>query len=172
MIFAQLSVRDHSMSVASTLTPELLFRRHYRGLVAALTVASGNRELAADSVQEAFVELCKRWDKIGRYDKPEAWLMRVAVNRVRSEQRSLGRRAAALLRLDPQPEEMQPGIPPDLAKAFRALPSRQRLACCLFYILDLSLEEVSQAMGISEGAVGSHLYRARTSLRTMLEEAS
>jgi RNA polymerase sigma factor (sigma-70 family) len=172
MTFAQLTAREHVVSGASALTPELLFRRHYRGLVAALTIASGNRELAADSVQEAFVELCKRWDKIGQYEKPEAWLMRVAVNRVRSEQRSLGRRAAALLRLDTQPEDTPPNVPPDLAKAFRALPSRQRLACCLFYILDLSLEEVSQAMGISEGAVGSHLHRARTSLRAMLEEAS
>jgi len=52
------------------------------------------------------------------------------------------------------------------------LPARQRLACSLFYILDLSLEEVAETMGISSGAVGSHLNRARTALRPLLKEWS
>ena len=154
-------------------TPELLFRRHYRDLVGALAVACGSRELAADAVQEAFVELCKGWDKIGAYEKPEGWLMRVAVNKVRSEQRSLRRRAVVLLRLqEREPEAFEPPVPLMIAETFRRLPARQRLACSLFYVLDLSVDEVAEVMGISSGAAGSHLHRARTALRPLLEEWS
>jgi RNA polymerase sigma-70 factor, ECF subfamily len=174
-----ITMSDHGLPVlerdgawVDTLGPELLFRRHYRPLVAALTVACGNRELAADAVQDAFVELCKRWSKISGYQQPEAWLMRVAVNRTRSEQRSIRRRATALLRMKPTPRDDPPGVPAHLVRAFQSLPGRQRLACSLFYILDLPLEEVAQTMGISVGAAGAHLHRARTTMRSLLEESS
>jgi RNA polymerase sigma factor (sigma-70 family) len=154
---------------AEGLTPELLFRRHYRPLVAALAVACGNRELAADSVQDAFVALCKQWGKIRGYEKPEAWLMRVAINRARSERRWLRRRAAVLIRIDPDEPRDVVAVPDHLATAFRGLPERQRLACSLFYVLDLPLEEVARTMGISVGAAGTHLHRARNTMRTLLE---
>ncbi|MCJ7796510.1 MAG: sigma-70 family RNA polymerase sigma factor, partial [Thermoleophilia bacterium] len=160
----ELPVVKREAAWGESLSPELLFRRHYRPLVATLTVACGNRELAADAVQDAFVELCKRWSKISGYERPEAWLMRVAVNRTRSEQRSLRRRATALLRLGASPTEDLPGIPAHIVQAFRNLPPRQRLACSLFYVLDLPLQEVAQTMGISVGAAGTHLHRARTTM--------
>ncbi len=153
-------------------SPALLFSRYYRPLVAALAVSCGSRELAADCVQDAFVELCKRWGKISGYEKPEAWLMRVAVNRARSEQRSLRRRAAALLRMEPAAPNDPVRAPDHLIRAFRNLPARQRLACSLFYILDLPLEEVAGTMGISVGAASSHLSRARNAMRLHLEEWS
>ena len=174
-----ITMSDHGLPVlerdgawADDLGPELLFRKHYRPLVAALTVACGNRELAADAVQDAFVELCKRWSKISGYQQPEAWLMRVAVNRTRSEQRSLRRRAAALLRMEPTLRDDPRGVPAHLVGAFQGLPARQRLACSLFYILDLPLEEVAQTMGISVGAAGAHLHRARTTMRPLLKEST
>lgn len=166
-------VRPSVRPGTTLVTPESLFRRHYRDLVGALAVASGSRELAADAVQDAFVELCERWEKIGKYERPEAWLMRVAVNKVRSEQRLLRRRATVLLRLrERQPEAFEPPVPAMVVGAFRRLPTRQRLACCLFYLLDLSVDETADVMGISSGAVGSHLHRARTALHPMLEEWS
>jgi DNA-directed RNA polymerase specialized sigma24 family protein len=155
---------------ADGLSPELLFSRHYRPLVAALALACGNQELAADCVEDAFVELCRRWSKVGSYEKPEAWLMRVAVNRARSEQRSLRRRAAALARTELSPPDDPIGVPAHLVRAFQSLPARQRLACSLFYVVDLPLEEVAHTMGISVGAAGAHLYRARNSMRSLLEE--
>jgi RNA polymerase sigma-70 factor (ECF subfamily) len=168
----RLPVLERNGAWADDVGPELLFRKHYRPLVAALAVACGNRELAADAVQDAFVELCRRWSKISGYEQPEAWLMRVAVNRTRSERRSLRRRAAALLRMDPTPRDDPPGVPVHLVRAFQSLPARQRLACSLFYILDLPLEEVARTMGISVGAVGAHLHRARATMRPLLEESS
>jgi RNA polymerase sigma-70 factor (ECF subfamily) len=150
---------------------EALFRQHYRRLVGALYVACGDRELAADAVQQAFVELWVNWGRIGKYDRPSAWVARVAVNRLRSYRRSLRRRAAALLRLEREPQGVveQADPPSDVAALLRQLPLRQRLAAVLYYIDDRSVSDVAEIMGISEGAVNSHLHRAREALRPLLE---
>ena len=58
----------------------------------------------------------------------------------------------------------------DLLRALRALPVRQREATVLFYVADLPLQAVADVMGISDGAVKSHLARAREGLRLSLEE--
>ncbi|HZB42618.1 MAG TPA: sigma factor, partial [Ilumatobacter sp.] len=59
---------------------DALFADHYARLVRALTLVAGDREVAADAVQEAFVRAHLRWRKIGRYDDPIGWVRRVAIN--------------------------------------------------------------------------------------------
>ena len=51
----------------------------------------------------------------------------------------------------------------------RPLPARQRTAAALFFSADLSVAEIAAVMSISEGAVKSHLSRARDTLRKALE---
>jgi RNA polymerase sigma-70 factor (ECF subfamily) len=73
--------------------------------------------------------------------------------------------------MEPALSHDPPGVPAHVVRAFQGLPGRQRLACSLFYILDLPLEDVAQTMGISVGAAGAHLYRARATMRPLLEES-
>ena len=47
------------------------FLTHHGPLVRTLTVITGDAELAADAVQEAFQRAYVRWRKVGRYD--ERW---------------------------------------------------------------------------------------------------
>jgi RNA polymerase sigma-70 factor (ECF subfamily) len=42
-----------------------------------------------------------RWSRVGGYDLPEVWVRRVALNLAAMADRSLRRRARALLRLGP-----------------------------------------------------------------------
>lgn len=51
----------------------------------------------------------------------------------------------------------------------RSLPERQRQAVVLHYLVDSPLVAVADAMGISEGAVKAHLFKARAALRGRLE---
>ena len=138
-------------------SPDDVFRHEYARLVSALTLWSGDREAAADAVQDAFLELIRRWDRISGYDDPVGWVRRVSINRLRSHHRILASRAAALTRLarvkprsDAEPESG--GVSPEMKAAFARLGARQRLAMTLFYVADLPAVEVAQAMGISEGA--------------------
>lgn len=54
--------------------------------------------------------------------------------------------------------------------AVKDLPPRQREAVAL-YAYGYGFEEAAQMMGISQGAVRSHLARGLSALRTMLEDA-
>lgn len=152
-------------------SPEVLFRNSYRGIVQSLSLAVGDSAAAEDATQDAFVEACVRWNRISRYDNPEAWVRRVAINKLRKMHRSRVRGAIAARRLGsdglvvPPPSELEPGV----LAALDALSPRQRLAVVLSYVDDLSIAEVAAAMGISQGAVSQHLSRARVTFRARLE---
>ena len=162
-----------ALASADAASPESLFRAHYRSLVQSLAVISGgDKEAAADAVGDAFLELEENWDKVVTYENPSAWVRRVALNRLSNQRRSLARRARALLRL-----QSQEGETPERARAtdlalkgeLGRLPLKQRAAIVLFYFADLSVAEVAEAMGVTEGSVNQHLHRAREALRMRLE---
>jgi RNA polymerase sigma-70 factor (ECF subfamily) len=139
-----------------------LFERDYVGLVRALTVAYGDRDVAADAVMEAFVRAWERWGRIRSYDDPAGWIRRVALNQAASEQRNRARRRVASTRWAGQPVvQADPMRDDQLIEAVRHLPLRQREAVGLFYLADLSVRDVASAMGLSEGAVKAHLHHAR-----------
>jgi RNA polymerase sigma-70 factor, ECF subfamily len=155
---------------------ESFMQGHCARLVRALTVISLDREAAADAAQEAFIQLYLRWDHIEDYRDPVAWLYRVGINRCKDYRRFLSRSARVLERLvsqsDPAPAtngtlDWTPEL--DFASSLRSLPRRQRTAATLYYLNDLSVLEIAKIMNISEGAVNSHLHRAREALKALVE---
>lgn len=153
---------------------EDVFRLHYRRLVRSLTAAAGSADLAAEAVQEAYVQAHMHWRRISRYDDPVAWIRRVAVNRVLNQKRSLRRRQAALERLPAEPPvappDEWPGADPAVAAALASLPLRQRTALALRVVDQLPVAEVARAMSISEGAVKAHVHRAKAHVAALLED--
>ncbi len=175
------TVGDRSVSRADTTvdlavieTLETLFRAHYGRLVRALTLVSGNREQAADAVQEAFVKAHLHWRRVSRYDDPVGWVRRVAINRLRDEHRRNGRKQQAMERLAARPDEgdlaidAEPSADATIMTTLADLPRQQRLAVALFYVDGLSVAEVAVAMRLSEGAVKFHLHQGRERLRSVL----
>lgn len=155
---------------------EDVFRAHYGRLVRALTVASGDREVAADAVQEAFVKAHVRWRKVGRLDDPVGWIRRVAINSMRDHHRRGARKQAALSRLAGLAAEQvdapaDPGEHDALRAGIAALPRQRRLAIALHYLDDLPVTEIASALDISEGAVKFHLHAGRQQLREILKTA-
>ena len=154
------------------LCPEDVYEHDHDRLVQALTIVAGNRETAADAVQEAFVRLLRDWGRLSKYDDPAAWVRRVALNLIHDHQRSVWRQASLLRRI-----EKQPSVPGEI-DAFdrelwgqvRILPAKQRTAVALRYVGDLTLCEVAEAMHVSDGTVDQHLRRALRTLRKALEE--
>ncbi len=151
--------------------PEDVYEHDHDRLVQALTVVAGNRETAADAVQEAFVRLVRDWGRVAAYEDPAAWVRRVALNLIQDHRRAIWSQARLLLRI-----EQPPGVPeeirsfdPELWQRVRILPAKQRTAVALRYVGDLTLREVAEAMHVSEGTVDQHLRRALRALRETLE---
>ena len=150
------------------------FRRCFGPMVRSLAVAAGDREVAADCVQDAFMRAFVRWHRVSRLEDPVGWIRHVAVNRMRDHFRKLerGGRAFARVRAQEPMVTSAPSEPSELAALLAQLPTQQRIAAALFYVDDLSVGDVADAMGLSEGAVKYHLHAARTTLRGALEPQS
>ena len=152
--------------------PEDVFEHEYIRLVQALAIVAGDRETAADAVQEAFVHLVRGWTHLSTYEDPAGWVRRVALNKIREHQRSRFKQARLLLKIEQQPslpEELR-SSDPQLWELLRTLPSKQRTAVALHYMGDLTAREVAEVMHVSEGTVDQHLHRALQTLRGKLEE--
>lgn len=150
---------------------DTIFRLHFGRLVRALTLVSGDRERAADAVQEAFVKAHLRRRKLERYDDPVGWIRRVAINRLRDEHRRDDRKRAAIDRagrdLSPDGTTSSDAGRDDrpLMDLLSTLPRQQRLCLALHYVDELSVAEIGRALEISEGAVKFHLHQGRERLR-------
>lgn len=145
------------------------FEAGYWPLVRSLTVICGDREMAADCVQDAFVKAYTRWRKISQYEQPLAWVRRVAINKMKDHGRKKVRGERAMARLGPdEPFFMAEPAPIELTAVLDQLPQQQRIAAALFYVEELSVAEIAETMNLSAGAVKYHLHAARDRLRTVL----
>ena len=147
------------------------FQSGYASLVRALTAICGDRELAADAVQDAFCKAYARWKKVSRYDQPLAWVRHVALNAMRDDVRRSSRWRRNMHRLaEPEIASEHERADFELSQVLAALPQQQRVAAALFYIEQLSVAEIAETMGLSSGAVKFHLHAARERLRVSLAQ--
>jgi RNA polymerase sigma-70 factor (ECF subfamily) len=135
--------------------------------VAGLAYAlSGSRLAAEDLAQDAFLAAYRRWDVIGRYDNPGGWVRRAVAKRSVSAVRRRVTEAKALPKLAASPD-LLPELSPEAADVWRAvrrLPKRQAQVVALFYLEDLSLDDVADTLDVAVETVRTHLSRARKKL--------
>jgi RNA polymerase sigma-70 factor (ECF subfamily) len=145
---------------------DALFACEYPAVVRTVFLICHDHQLAQDVTQDAFVELFARWEKVSRYDRPGAWVRRVAIRRVsRALQRERRRRVAERAVV---PAETAEGADLDVLRAVRRLPLRQRIALVLHYYEDLPLHDVAAVLGCSPATAGVHVHRARAALASEL----
>lgn len=140
-------------------------------LVGSLTLVLGSRAIAEEIAQDALAKALVHWQRIGTYDRPEAWVYKVALNLARSWFRRLAAERRAYRRAGPLLDPAEPGPEEQVTTAMvvrtavAGLPDRQReVLACRFYA-DLSVGETAAAMGCAEGTVKALTNRAVTTLR-------
>ena len=147
-----------------------VYEASYRRLVAQAYAVAGDRVEAEDAVQEAFARAVAAGDRFRRVDNPEAWLRTVALNVLRRR----WRRASLFRALTPRlatPADV-PGISEDhvaVVQGLRSLPFQQRETLALFYLGDLSVQEIAATLGVADGTVKSRLTRGRAALAAVME---
>jgi RNA polymerase sigma-70 factor (sigma-E family) len=152
---------------------DALFREHATPLLRLAVVLTGDRPLAEELVQEAFVRL-HRSGSIPLAGTELAYLRRTVINLSHRHHRHLRvvRRQPALT-VDSSPAAEVDAVRRDgqrqVAAAVRTLPPRQRDCIVLRFYADLSDAEIADTLGISAGSVKTHLHRARAALADRLE---
>src|SRR5690242_17354143 len=126
---------------------EELYLRHADRATRVAYLLTGDRALAEDLVQEAFLRLAGRFLHIRNQAGFESYLRRTVVNlanshhrRARSERSRLARSAA--LR-EPEPPRTDTGDADVLRRALLRLPPRQRTAIVLRFYEDLSEQQTA-----------------------------
>ena len=154
-----------------------LFDAHFQRIYRYLHRLSGERELAADAAQEAFVRLYRRGSLP---DSPEAWLISVAMNLLRNAASTQRRRLRLLtpargenVLSDPPPSPEQAMDAEDTRRQVRAaldrMPDRER-RMLLLRAEGYSYRDIATALRLNEGSVGVLLARARRAFREIYKE--
>jgi RNA polymerase sigma-70 factor (sigma-E family) len=156
---------------------EILFRRQYPILLRIAYSLLGSREGAEDAVQDAFVSLHRHWHGLRDPEAAEAYVRAAVLNRCRSRIRT---RVRDSLRTSDDPAVALPVVGSDevvvsredaavVGAALRRLPRRQREVVTCRYLLELTVAETAETLGISDGAVKRHAHRGLRALHTALE---
>ena len=134
----------------------------------------GNRSLAEELTQEAFV---RAWQKLPSFRGDSAfstWMHRLTVNVVLGHQRSAGRRqiretaAGKEWYSEGNTTRERPGVAVDLERAIAGLPRRARTVFVLHDVEGYKHSEIAQLAGMAVGTSKAQLSRARQLLRKAL----
>lgn len=134
---------------------------------------TGDRFLAEDLVQDAFVRLTGHFQHLRNPGSFDAYLRRTVVNLSRNHWRRM-RVERNYLDREGSSKAVEWTTPPDIEEqdalwtALQRLPHRQRVAAALRYYEDLSEQQVGDVLGCSAQAVKSLVARAMESLRAQI----
>jgi len=147
-----------------------IFRRHRDRMWAVALRTTGDRELAADAVQEAFIAAFRRADRFRGDSAVTTWLHRITVNsaidRLRREKPT-----SPLPPIDPADRHDRFGQAEtalDVHAALATLPEAQRMALVLVDMHGLSVAEAAAVLDVAEGTVKSRCSRGRAALAPLL----
>ncbi len=131
----------------------------------------GNTYDAEDVLQNVFMKLLYSAPHFSDEEHEKAWLIRVTQNHCKNVLKSSSRRNNSELN-----EEISQDKVSDLSKAIdislkiKSLPVNYKTAIYLYYYEDLTTEQISKTLKISQSAVKMRLKRGRELLKSELEE--
>jgi RNA polymerase sigma-70 factor (sigma-E family) len=154
---------------------EALYLRHGPEALRLAYLLTGERELAEDLAQEAFVRVARRFTGLRSADSFHWYLRRTVINLANSHLRRRRVERAHMKTLVSSTIVAASGAnTPDVATrqavrdAIGQLPARQRAVVVLRYYQDLTDEQIASVLGCPVGSVKSSLHRAAAILRQHL----
>lgn len=153
--------------VRNTVSLSAFASEHTVALTRFAYVLCGDRGVAEDLVQDAYLRLYRRFgDTIG-VDAPLAYARRAIVNGAvsRTRKRSTGEVVLADLPDSARSEQWTAADQGAAWQALATLPQRQRAVLVMRYYLDLPDQEIADLLGCRQGSVRSLAARAFGALR-------
>lgn len=165
-------------------TPEELYQRYYRPVVAFFQNKGFSTEESRDLAQETFLRVYRYRERFRGESSPVTWLFQIATNLYKNTLRGMAaqKRDAEEIPLDsteardPESEDnalelMLSGERSRLLrKALEELPPQMKKAVMLRVTGDMKYREIAEEMKVSIETVKAHLYQARQHLRDRLSD--
>jgi RNA polymerase sigma factor (sigma-70 family) len=169
VLLSQAGSTDAMDGLARRWTPRLL-----RYAVRVLGGSQESTETARDVVQETWVGAIRGLRSLRDPGQFPAWIYGIATRKCADAIRTNIRRrrldAQSALKED-SPRQATVGVERqlDLATGIQQLPPKQRAVVHLFYVEELTVEEIATAVRIPPGTVKSRLHHAREALKRHLD---
>jgi RNA polymerase sigma-70 factor (sigma-E family) len=148
-----------------------LYVRHADAMVRLAYLLTGDRTLAEDLAQEAFVRMAGRFVHLRDPDAAAAYLRRIVVNLANSHLRHVAVERAFTDRQ--RPASVSEGVDVAARESVRRLlmrlPPRQRAAVVLRFYEDLSERDTADLLRCRPGTVKSLVSQAMERLRAQME---
>jgi RNA polymerase sigma-70 factor, ECF subfamily len=150
-----------------------LVRRHQDRLWAVAVRTLGNREEAADALQDALISAYRRASSYRGDAAVTTWLHRIVVNAcLDRRRRQVARPAVSLAEHEPADRRDRHAAVEtrlDVRAALDRIPEHQRQALVLVDMHGLSVAEAAQVLDVAEGTIKSRCARGRAALLPLLQ---
>ncbi|MCF6304709.1 MAG: RNA polymerase sigma factor [Rhodobacteraceae bacterium] len=162
VISAQMGDRKSLEALIKHRSPQLF--SHACGLM-------GNREEAADIVQDAWLEITRGLRNLKEPRAFSTWAYRIVSRRCAKaigqniKHRNIAKTQAEM----PKPDQPDQSDVQAIRGAINALPPGQSVTIRLFYLEDFSVKQVAAALDIPVGTVKTRLMHARKTLKSILK---
>lgn len=147
-------------------------REQHPRLTAGLTAACGDIELAKDIAQDTFLAAYEHWNQVQTYNNPNAWIQKVAKNRLIDNYRRTTWRKSRQHLLTDQASQEPEETDVDIHAAVAHLSTDQRASIVAYYFDDLSVAEIAELCQAPQGTIKWRLSAARDALRASPELGS
>ena len=147
-----------------------IFRRHRDRMWAVALRTTRDPELAADAVQDAFLNAFRRAGSFRGDAKVTTWLHRITVNacldRLRRQRPTAD--IADHEQVEPRDAHHAVDVRLDVREALDQLPEGQRMALVLVDMHGLSVAEAAAILEVAEGTIKSRCSRGREAMARLL----
>jgi RNA polymerase sigma-70 factor (ECF subfamily) len=155
---------------------ESVVRQSYGRLIAYLAARTGDVAGAEDALSDALVAALRRWPEDGLPDKPEAWLLHAARNRLidgvrRAQMREKSAQKLRQIAEEAQDDAMKDDLFPDerlkllFVCAHPAIDPAARTPLMLQTVLGIEAERIASAFLTSPAAMSQRLVRAKSKIQ-------
>jgi RNA polymerase sigma-70 factor (ECF subfamily) len=169
-----LLVASEGVSIPEAMSEARSFEEFFEGesrtLFRRLCLVTGNRQEAEEVMQDAFLKLFERWERVRGMDDPTGYLYRTAFNVFKKRSR---RTALALRRTLGSAENVDEFAASDarsvVAGALSALTPRQRAAIVLTELLGYTSEAAGEVLGVRPVTIRVLASQGRATMKRTLE---
>lgn len=156
---------------ATTASFESFFEDQRTRLLRALYLLTGNAQEAEELMQDAFLAVWERWDRVGLMEDPTGYLYRTAMNRHRSKLRRVTRAARKVVGAAETGDMFAAADERDaVARALAALSPRQRAAVVLIELLGYGSAEAGAILEVQPVTVRVLASQGRAVMREVLSD--
>jgi RNA polymerase sigma-70 factor (ECF subfamily) len=150
---------------------EDLVQAEHGGLYGALCLLTRDRSEAEDLMQEAFLKVWERWDRVREMENPAGYVYRTALNLHRKRLRRASVAIRRAIGLIPGRDSLADVDSRDaVVRSLAALTPRQRVSIVLIDLLDYRSDEAAELMGVKASTVRVHASKGRAVLRRIVGE--